>query len=357
MRVICRHPVPVRYRPARTASDRLAFAAVSTPVEIPEAETAPEPLGSAPADGFVHEGVVYDRMTSPDAPRAPGSPPISPGALGRMLAMRREAHAPAFPPGSPLCALGAPAADASGSDLPRNILARSDGTDLTQDARSALARHVARTFLVHADGAFVRRRSVVIKPHVGGDRIGPSPLNLMDDRCGSGLFFEPDRFPAMLAYLKAMGYRGYGEKPHDLVERHRRETNGIPNNLDGGDLARWVNDAPSIVETIHRRATDRLGDVCEVTRADAAVARLRRFSALGLVGAVPPQDHPAAVEALHEALSALREAIPPQHPQPPLNWFLHYSGHVARPAVLGNVPWADMDPDDAAGIAALAPRG
>ena len=354
MRVTCLHPVPVRWRPPRSQRDRHAFLGLRTPVDIPEVESPPPTFGIHTPKGtqtcYVHGGVAYDMMTEADLiATSTSSVPIRPEALANHLGACREAPGRAFRQGTPLRAATPDAAAGSGSELPRSVLQRA-GEDHAEAARTALARHVARTFLVDGSRVYARRPLPVIAPHDFPDK-QPSRAPDILGRRAYGIHFEPARFPEMVSYLKRMGYRGYQSKPEEMTVGFHRDFD-VPSAIRYGDddLALWVNGAPALVEAMHLGAldlADKYGD--DFPSITPPVERLRRFADLGLVGAIDPADHGTVTELLGDAIDALRAAIPMNHPQPPLNWLKAYSDVVARPLLVAK-PAAEADLDDLIGL-------
>jgi hypothetical protein len=353
VRVLVRHPVPVRWRPPRAPSDRHALMAATTPVEVPEFA---ESDMVRRREAVSHKGVTL--RFSVHAGRCWFPVPrhgLCAGWTGATATPRDLASYLSERPGTPGFAvlersplLGPTIRKGShapwGDDLPDSVLSRA-ASDLTEPVRRALRHWIPTNFAVAGDAVYASCPLPVYAPHAEFSRLLMSPPREVGSK-GFGLVVEPSRLGLAPSYLRRMGARA--AVPEE-VEEFFLGMGDIP--FQGHDLAVFANDGPVQAEAIAANVAGQAwARELDLSPLDPHLARLAPYADLGRVGAVPVEDYAALTETLRDALAAIRGLVPRDRNPRPLNWLRAYADCVAAPAVgVGSIP--EEDAETLAGLA------
>lgn len=351
MRALVGHPVPVRWRPPRSGTDRIDFQVARTEVEIPEAATAE--LGEersyvlapddAPSRYHVFEGRAYELVTAgafgDGSPRRHRPAPID--LVLSALADRSDMPAHPFEGLTPLTGGPHPHPSGAGEDLAPHVLAAS-AADNTAAAREALRAYAARSLLL-VDGRelFLRRGLPVLAPTLAPPYL-PRPPRSLD----GGPVFEPSRYILLTRFRESARVPDTVSK---LIMPWHSRFHAEPYQDDDLDL--WIQDGP--------RAVERLRDALARRRPDAAgallgteplIAPLLPYADLGRIGAVPASERHVVSDLMGRALAGIRAAIPDGYDPPRLRWMLAYHERVGHRAFPAPAP-PDEDLDALSGMA------
>jgi len=357
-----RHPVPVRYVPARARTVYTTFLGVTTPVTLREGEGWTGLARIRDTHFFEHEGRIWIRLNGHDAQWGDTTLDRSEflsflkGERARVVLPAQTLHALRR---SPLCAetdLGGSVCSPLMEDASEELgKARRIVEDGTEHARGALQRYLDDNVRLFRDQVFVRACPLAAHP---GERPSPQFQLLPHPRSlrGIGLMTRIDRLDEFWEFEKSV----HGP---DVIDESARRTKpmfgGLENTfpaalMEDDDVRLLANALPGMVldaldMTLRIQASGSLPD--QVAR---GVESLRTWKGRGGIGAVGLDEAEAVLLLCRDVFAAAdAELGVPAYDAERVRVPLAYAERIALPRL--RAADAALDADDVAAFSGVMP--